>query len=329
VADLDAGLVKGNTSVTINGTTETTKIVHNVYGGGAVGSVGTFTRDANGMPTACAANTGQATVTINGGKIGHNRKDSGMVDGSSRGWEGNAQAEGSFLNQLAWVNNAIVIIGAESSEDPEDKGPVILGSVYGGGENGHNFKDSNVTVNKGTIGNADSSADGYECGNVYGAGCGTDTYTVGDDPTEHYNPMAGIVRGNATVTIKGGHVLRNVYGAGSMGSVGNEADAEGASTSGKTTVKITGDAQIGTDDGHGNIYGAARGDLAVQEENLANVRETEVEISGDADIKGSVFGGGEAGIVWENVKVNILGGAIAKDVYGGGALANTQIANSN
>lgn len=329
IADLDAGLVKGNTSVTINGTKETTKIVHNVYGGGAVGSVGTFTRDANGMPTACAANTGQATVTINGGKIGHNRKDSGMVNGSSRGWEGNAQAEGSFLNQLAWVNNATVIIGAESSEDPEDKGPAILGSVYGGGENGHNFKDSNVTVNKGTIGNADSSADGYECGNVYGAGCGTDTYTVGDDPTEHYNPMAGIVRGNATVTIKGGHVLRNVYGAGSMGSVGNEADAEGASTSGKTTVKITGDAQIGTDDGHGNIYGAARGDLAVQEENLANVRETEVEISGDADIKGSVFGGGEAGIVWENVKVNILGGAIAKDVYGGGALANTQIANSN
>ena len=328
VADLDAGLVKGNTSVTINGTTETTKIVHNVYGGGAVGSVGTFTRDANGNPTACTSG-GQATVTINGGQVGHNRKDSGMVNGSSRGWEGNAQAEGSFLNQLAWVNNAIVIIGAESSEDSEDKGPVILGSVYGGGENGHNFEDSNVTVNKGTIGNADSSADGYECGNVYGAGCGTDTYTVGDDPTEHYNPMAGIVRGNATVTIKGGHVLRNVYGAGSMGSVGNEADAEGASTSGKTTVKITGDAQIGTDDGHGNIYGAARGDLAVQEENLANVRETEVEISGDADIKGSVFGGGEAGIVWENVKVNILGGAIAKDVYGGGALANTQIANSN
>lgn len=75
VADLDAGLVKGNTSVTINGTKETTKIVHNVYGGGAVGSVGTFTRDANGNPTACTSG-GQATVTINGGQVGHNRKDS-------------------------------------------------------------------------------------------------------------------------------------------------------------------------------------------------------------------------------------------------------------
>jgi hypothetical protein len=211
VADLDAGLVKGNTSVTINGTTETTKIVHNVYGGGAVGSVGTFTRDANGMPTACAANTGQATVTINGGKIGHNRKDSGMVDGSSRGWEGNPNGEGAFafLNQLAWVNNGTVIIGDATTND-EDKGPAILGSVYGGGENGHNFKDSNVTINKGTIGNADPSAANYDCGNVYGAGCGTDTYTVGEVPTEHHNPMAGIVRGTTTITVKGGHVLRNV-----------------------------------------------------------------------------------------------------------------------
>lgn len=67
--------MKGNTSVTINGTKETTKIVHNVYGGGAVGSVGTFTRDTDGNPTGCTSG-GQATVTINGGQVGHNKKDS-------------------------------------------------------------------------------------------------------------------------------------------------------------------------------------------------------------------------------------------------------------
>jgi hypothetical protein len=93
VSDLDAGLVKGNTSVTINGTTATTTIVHNVYGGGAVGSVGTFIRDANGNPTECTSG-GQATVTINGGLIGHNREDTGMINGSSRGWEGNPNGEG-------------------------------------------------------------------------------------------------------------------------------------------------------------------------------------------------------------------------------------------
>ena len=334
VADLDAGLVKGNTSVTINGTKETTKIVHNVYGGGAVGSVGTFSRDASGMPETCTANTGNTTVTINGGQIGHTRKDSGMVNGSSRGWEGNPT--GSFLNQLAWVNDATVIIGDASSEDPEYKGPSILGSVYGGGENGHNFNDAYVTIYKGTIGNTASEANEYECGNVYGAGCGTDMYWIDADEDEekddnewHYNPMAGVVRGNATITIEGGHVLRNVYGAGSMGSVGNEADAEDSSTSGKTTVTIRGNAMIGNDNSYGDVYGAARGDLDVQEENFANVRTTEVEIDGNADIKGSVFGGGEAGIVWEDVKVNILSGTIAKDVYGGGALANTQVANNN
>lgn len=335
VSDLDAGLVKGNTSVTINGTTATTTIVHNVYGGGAVGSIGTFDRDDDGMPTACTANTGNAVVTINGGLIGHNREDTGMINGSSRGWEGNAQATGSFLNQLAWVNNAEVFIG-DSLSSAEDKGPVILGSIYGGGENGHNLKDAVVRMYKGTVGNSDPSANTYNCGNVYGAGCGTDTYwddangnSVKDPGEEHYNPLAGVVRGNATVIVKGGHVLRNVYGAGAMGSVGNEEEAEGSSTSGKTTVTITGNAKIGADDGNGNIYGAARGDLNVQKENFANVRTTEVEINGNADIKGSVFGGGEAGIVWEGVTVNMLGGTVAKDLYGGGALADTQLANNN
>ena len=330
VADLDAGLVKGNTSVTINGTTETTKIVHNVYGGGAVGSVGTFTRDANGMPTACAANTGQAKVTINGGKIGHNRKDSGIVDGSSRGWEGNAQAEGSFLNQLAWVNNAIVIIGAESSEDSEDKGPAILGSVYGGGENGHNFKDSNVTINKGTIGNADPSAANYDCGNVYGAGCGTDTYTVGEDPTEHHNPMAGIVRGTTTITVKGGHVLRNVYGGGSMGSVGNAEDP--SADNGQTIVTISG-GEIGTEgtegesnDKTGHVFGGPKGNFN-DIEVIASVKKTQVTINGTSHIRGSVFGGGENGIVKGAVAVNVAGGTIDNDVYGGGALAHTNTYN--
>ena len=43
--DVNAGLVKGNTNVNISGTADATKIIHNVYGGGAFGSVGTFTYD--------------------------------------------------------------------------------------------------------------------------------------------------------------------------------------------------------------------------------------------------------------------------------------------
>ncbi len=238
IADLDAGQVKGNTNIEINGTTTTTQILHNVYGGGAVGSVGTFTRDANGMPIECTSG-GLATVTINGGIIGHNRQDTVMVNGSSRGWEGNAQADGSFLNQLAWVNNTNVIIG-DATSAAEDVGPSIYGSVYGGGENGHNFRNGVVTINKGTIGYDNGT---WDCGNIYGAGCGTDTFerddnnngTIDEGESGHHNPMAGVVRGATTVTVNGGHVLRNIYGAGSMGSVGTYTyDANGLPT---TSVK--------------------------------------------------------------------------------------------
>ena len=343
VADLDAGLVKGNTSVTINGTKETTKIVHNVYGGGAVGSVGTFTRDANGMPTTCTDGTGNTTVTIKGGTIGHDRKDSGMVNGSSRGWEGNP--DGSFLDQLAWVNNASVVIGNATTSDEDDKGPSILGSVYGGGENGHNYNDGNVTINKGTIGNAKESANEYDCGNVYGAGCGTDTYWIDangneskDEGEEHHNQKAGWVRGITTITVNGGNILRNVYGGGSMGSVGNDTDAE----SGKATITING-GTIGSaeDSDHGHVFGGPKGSLT-ETEFKASVKSTLVNINAHpSDAKknpivwGSVFGGGEAGIVIGSVVVNMIGGTVGKDVYGGGALAHTQTsswdvtANSN
>ena len=341
--DLDAGIVKGNTNVTINGTVETTQILHNVYGGGAIGSVGTFTRDnTTGMPTACAANTGLATVTINGGKIGHDHPDTGMVGGSSRGWEGDPNGEGAFafLDQLAWVNNTIVTVG-DATSSTEDKGPTIFGSVYGGGENGHNFENAVVTVNKGTVGYDKGT---WDCGNIYGAGCGTDTFErddnddgeVDEGESDHHNPMAGLVRGTTSITINGGHVLRNVYGGGSMGSVGTYTyDGNGLPTTcaagtGNTTINING-GTIGADDSeYGNVYGGPKGNLN-EREFSASVRETEVNINPHptdtskpgANVKGSVFGGGEAGIVKEKVVVNMLGGTVERDVYGGGALANT------
>ena len=122
-----------------------------------------------------------------------------------------------------------------------------------------------------------------------------------------------------------------------MGSVGGGADA----TSGKTTINISG-GRIGYDgDGNGHIFGAARGEYGVSTaaSGLANVRETAVNINytttptADNDgktaqlIAGSVFGGGEAGTVKESVAVNMTGGLILKDLYGGGALADTQTDN--
>ena len=342
-----AGLVKGNTKVKIeNGT-----ILHNIYGGGAYGSVGEFTYDANGMPTGRKTYTvgetvesttgGNTEITITGGTIGSDGHENGMVFGSSRGDVAAPGTDGVDPNdRMAWVYSTHVKIGDTNVQSS----PTIKGSIYGSGENGHTFQNTIVDVNKGIIGITDTSVDGGATyayrGNVYGGGCGTDKYDSDNDGTkDKYNPLAGIVQGTTTVNITGGHVVHNVYGAGAMGSVGGGADAN----SGKTTINISG-GRIGYDGNeNGHVFGAARGEFGVSDaaSNLANVRETEVNINyattpaadneGKTEqlIAGSVFGGGEAGTVKGSVAVKMTGGLVLNDVYGGGALADTQTSNWN
>ena len=350
--DVTAGLVKGNTNITISGTAEKTNILHNIYGGGAYGSVGDFTYDGTTkMPTTLkTANTGACTITIKGGTIGSNGDENGMVFGSSRGDVAVPGTDGVDPNdRMAWVYSTHVTVGDTGVETT----PWIKGSVYGSGENGHTFQNTIIDIKKGTIGIAvGETVGGYSGaaypyrGNVYGGGCGTDTYWIDandnkthDEGEEHYNPLAGVVRGATTVNITGGQVVHNVYGAGAMGSVGNASDAE----SGKTTINISG-GRIGYDgEGNGHVFGAARGEFGVSTAAsglaLANVRETEVNINyttsptedneGKTEqlIAGSVFGGGEAGTVKGSVTVKMTGGLIMKDIYGGGALADTQTSN--
>ena len=362
---INAGQIMGNTNVVIR-TQETDTIYHNVYGGGAHGTVGDFSYDSTtGMPDGLNSSTsGRTTITITGGNIGTTGKENGMVFGSSRGDVG---APGDIHDKLAWVYETNVVIGTQDSGN----GPKIKGSVYGSGENGHTYSDASVTIHSGTIGVVEASDTGYEItdgdsiyfgyeypyrGNVYGGGCGTDKFDLDNDGiTDSYNPLAGVVWGNTTINMDGGHVSHSIYGAGAMGSVGKEDN----DTNGKTTINISG-GEIGVqtprdtdgdgffdldkdlhsdryaayfDSGNGFVYGAARGELGVstvESNHLAHVRETEVNIlsgTNDPVIWGSVFGGGEAGIVKQSVAVKVAGGHIMHDVYGGGALANTNTDN--
>jgi hypothetical protein len=61
---------------------------------------------------------------------------------------------------------------------------------------------------------------------------------------------------------------------------------------------------------------------------LALATHPEVTIEGNAAIGNDVYGGGERGITKGSVIVNINGGTITRDVYGGGALADTNTTSS-
>jgi hypothetical protein len=246
----EAGQVKGNTNINISGG----NVYHMVYGGGALGSVGTFQVSTGsvpayipfaGVPYNWTEGTGTATVNITGGTIGISGRDNGLVFGSSRGnlkkpEDVDPDPSKEYItdpyDRVAWVNKSVVTIGTPKADptDPDDLStPLIKCSVYGGGENGHNDESATVNVYSGTIGITDTEDPWYNFGtnetvraraqlnrgNVYGAGSGSDTYT-GDDGKEHYNPKSGMVAGNTFVNIAGGHIGRSVYGGGAMASVG-------------------------------------------------------------------------------------------------------------
>lgn len=279
-----AGRVYGNTVVNVSGGS----ILRNVYGGGNMASVGTYTIVYEGGDPAnpidrldFTSGTGATTVNISGNPviglsgttIGESADDRpevvyGSVFGSSRGYAGPE-----FAN-LAFVKQTAVNIGL----DPATDNPVIYGSVFGSGENGHVRDVTDVTVNAGTIGKAlpaDYASLGDKAkahlnyiGNVYGGGRGVDTYVDGGNTK--YSMSAGYVRGKTNVTVNGGTIHRNVYGGGSMGLVGDYGylgtndEWQGSGDNGLATVTIL--SSVGTDADRaiaasygGNVYGSCRG----------------------------------------------------------------------
>ena len=172
-----AGGTYGNTSVLINGKTrDSVQVMHHVYGGGANASVGDYARaaaavgsgldetlakgevylltNANSPSTHPAATdtAGTCKVTVTGGTIGTSGRNNGMIFGASRGDIG---APGSIYDSIAYVNKTIVTIGGgtNSSTDLNDFNPLINGSIYGGGENGHTVADAYVYIHDGRVGN--------------------------------------------------------------------------------------------------------------------------------------------------------------------------------
>jgi hypothetical protein len=252
---------------------------------------------------------------------------------------------------------------ADTAKWEKVAGPTIISSVYGGGQDGHVRRDAHVTVVSGEIGlaftegnrknvvktwktstpNLQEELDNDQWlhrGNVYGAGSGISKFkfnlngsTDFEDQTidgytytkEGYSTSAGSVTRFTEVNVLGGIVHRNVYGGGSMGSVGPLKTTQGydpykknlddTSTLGKQlqcTVVIggVGSVSIGSPTEYkqhygGEVYGASRGMSTLNPEQYSNVFWTRVNINNGATIQGNVFGGGDAGAVKKNAEVVI------------------------
>ena len=420
IYSLIAGRVMGNTYVTMNDG----HVGRNVYGGGNMGSVGKGNYaggnddyvhdseigaaqgygekiDGNLWTENPAANTdawyfqnsGKTTVKVLGGTVGYINTDNpeksmknelpyGNVFGGSAGEAAANIADNPrdlYLYSPAffsgYVNETDVTIGTSGQETDADAGktgkaPRILGSVYGGGQDGHVRRDAKVTVYSGEIGlpytstntetlgtNLDSPQWMHR-GNIYGGGSGITKYrydfnhdgdyldvvSYGPDaehmvPTkeEDYSTSSGSVTRFTEVNVLGGIIHRNVYGGGSMGSVGapnmgqnyvpykpGQANIDGKPANGPgrqsmNTINIGGGTTmvtIGTPFNStrgwtynktygGDVYGACRGMSTLDPEEFSTSVWTKITVKNGATIMGNVYGGGDNGAVKKDTDVRI------------------------
>ena len=332
--------VDGNTTVTIDGG----NIYGSIFGGGDLGSVGTFNKDDAGKPTECTTG-GKCTVEIKGAaNIGHDGMtmpdDWGHIFGAGRGTVNPEEAAkvGGHIDHVAYVDNTEVTIGGslDEDDDPIADSPLIKGSVYGGSENGHVLHGTKVVINSGQIGVGKNTTARYTAEQWSGtslAPCASWTYEENGDVYDPYAPEGGwgddrpeLQPGKRTAT--DGHTYYgNVFGGGSgvIPYAAGEWQRASGLVEGSTKVVING--------GHilTSVYGG--------NEQTDVLGETSVEMNGGtvgvprskSDIEANpalcyVFGGGKGDKrtkfnTWTNVNstsVAIKGGTVYGSVYGGG-----------
>ena len=302
------GTIKGNVygganrqqGQTVNITMKDGEVVNNIYGGSNSWGV---------VKTA-------ATVSVSGGNVKN-------VFGGGYG------ADTDMGTSSSNVNVQVNISGSAE----------VAQNVYGGGEEGEVYGNTQVNISGGTMqavfgagkgttnqraniaGNTAVNVSGGEItgkkegnvtiGSVFGGGeRGTVAYNSNNATSDH----------TSTVSISGGTLNGNVFGGGQLGT-----------TQGKTIVNISGDSQI-----HGSVFGGAYGTertVYVAGSHTVNVMATDA--THYPYIIGSVYGGSrlandgkQLGISHDsfdgsseselNSVINISGGRIREHVYAAG-----------
>ena len=185
--DSEADAVYGNAELKMTGG----HVWHNIYGSGAMASVGTVEAkpanthvhdevvdgngslvgdvvynpdesDINYLTGVFKSGTGTVKVTITGGTVGdttagHEGINNGNVYGAGRGVSADRS---DYVASMEYVNKTFVTIGTSGQQPSSYSGstpdalnyPYIYGSVFGGGENGHVKTDTDVKIYSGIIG---------------------------------------------------------------------------------------------------------------------------------------------------------------------------------
>ena len=333
-----AGRVFGNAKVEVSGGI----VYHSVFGGGSMASVGDYTNGPEIANMVAVTGTGKTFVDISGNaRIGTNGRNNGRVFGGSRGV---ARSDG-YYNTMAFVNITNVTVDGNAQ---------VRGCVFGGGENGRVLDSTLVTITGSCqVGNGkrkgvDRWVNDY-VGNVYGGGRGVDL-----DQDNLPNLTTGWVKNATHVVISGGHVHHNVFGGGSLASVGHQTGVgyvyspTPTSPEGRSWVDVTGgligtvvDATDFSKNLYGSVYGAGRGragvgimygncwDSATYVTNaVVRINYTDAPSSTNY-ITGNVYGGGFNGHVNNSTDVRITKGKIGTagdqnygslegNVFGGG-----------
>lgn len=213
----------------------------------------------------------------------------------------------------------------------------VGGDIYGGAEKGDTYGDAKTTITSTEIGGYVYTDESNRIGgNIYGGGKGVKTGDV--------LKASADVKGSTSVTLNSGtkYVKLNddensedeykvdydtphyIYGGGNIASVigtYNNADPEAATeviSGGNTTVNIN----VGMGEDQATVYGAGYGPDTYCNITNINITNFATETGTGADKKylglHEVYGGGNQGSVYDNTNVNMRGGVVFGNVFGGG-----------
>ena len=330
----NAGVVKGDASITINRTTNPTTI-KDVYGGGNQAGVegDTLINFNNGTVNGTLFGGGNAgdvdgstTINIAGGTInqayggGNQAKvatntsitmTGGTITTNLFGGGNEGEVEGNTTINFNGGSASTIFGGGNKAEVQgnttlEINGGTVSTAIYGGGNEGAIIGNTNITVKH------SPSQIPVIYGGGNSAGAANTTINIEEVTGDNYINVKNIYGGSnqtgdinsTSITVNTG-VIEYVYGGNNAGGIS------------ENTSIVCNDGTIGT------IYGGG---------NQAEVNNTSIVIhNGNID---TVYGGCNAAVTNEDTNVTINGGTFTSNIYGGGnagaVLGDTHVVlNSN